>query len=131
MEETKFIWMDGKFVAWKDAKIHVLTHTLHYGAGVFEGIRFYKTDKGPAIFRLKDHIERMYRSADCIKMKIPFSKEDFIKAVIETVKKNKVDAGYIRPICFFGYTLLISFVCALLLRCFLLPFPKPSFFFYI
>ena len=103
MEETEFIWMDGKFVAWKDAKIHVLTHTLHYGAGVFEGIRFYKTDKGPAVFRLKEHIERMYKSADCIKMKIPFSKEDFIKAIIETVKKNKVHAGYIRPICFFGY----------------------------
>ena len=103
MEETEFIWMDGKLVPWKDAKIHVLTHTLHYGAGVFEGIRFYKTDKGPAVFRLKEHIDRMYKSADCIKMKIPFSKEDFIKAVIETVKKNKIDAGYIRPICFFGY----------------------------
>ena len=103
MEETKFIWMDGKFVAWKDAKIHVLTHTLHYGAGVFEGIRCYETAKGTAVFRLKDHIDRLYYSADTLKMKIPFSKEEFTEAVKETVRKNSLKAGYIRPICFFGY----------------------------
>lgn len=103
MEETEFIWMDGKLVPWKEAKIHVLTHTLHYGAGAFEGIRFYKTEKGPAVFRLKEHIDRLYYSANTLKMKIPFSKEKFIKAVKETIKVNKVSAGYIRPICFFGY----------------------------
>ena len=103
MDETEFIWMDGKLVKWKDAKIHVLTHTLHYGAGVFEGIRCYETDRGTAIFRLKEHIGRLYYSADTLKMKIPFQKEEFIEAVKETVRKNKLKSGYIRPICFFGY----------------------------
>ena len=103
MDETKFIWMDGKLVNWKDAKVHVLTHTLHYGAGVFEGIRFYETEKGAAVFRLKEHIDRMYYSAGTFNMKIPYSKEDFIEAVKETVRANGLKAGYIRPICFFGY----------------------------
>jgi branched-chain amino acid aminotransferase len=101
--KTEKIWMDGEFVSWDDAKIHVLTHTLHYGAGVFEGIRFYKTEKGPAVFRLREHIERLYKSAAPLTMEIPFSKEDMIKAVKDTVRVNKIDAGYIRPICFFGY----------------------------
>jgi len=101
--KTEKIWMDGEFVDWDNAKTHVLTHTLHYGAGVFEGIRFYKTDKGPAVFRLKEHIDRLYKSAEPLTMKIPFSKEEMFNAVKETVKINKVDAGYIRPICFFGY----------------------------
>ena len=95
--------MDGKLVPWKEAKIHVLTHTFHYGAGVFEGIRCYETDKGTTIFKLKEHIDRLYYSADTLKMKIPFSKEEFIKAVKETVKANNLKVGYIRPICFFGY----------------------------
>jgi|TARA_B100001971_G_C18225470_1_gene560104 branched-chain amino acid aminotransferase len=103
MKETEFIWMDGKLVKWKEAKVHVLVHTLHYGAGVFEGIRFYETAKGPAIFKLKEHIDRLYYSASCLKMKVPYSKEEFIKAVIETVKVNKISSGYIRPLCFFGY----------------------------
>lgn len=103
MDETKFIWMDGKFVPWKDAKIHVLSHSLHYGAAVFEGIRCYETAKGPAIFRLKEHIDRLYYSAETLKMNIPFSEEDFIDAVLETCRKNEFKAGYIRPICFFGY----------------------------
>ncbi len=103
MDETEFIWMDGKLVPWKEAKVHVLTHTLHYGAGVFEGIRCYETGKGPAVFRLKEHIDRLYYSAGTLKMKIPYSKEEFIKAVKETIKVNKLKAGYIRPICFFGY----------------------------
>jgi branched-chain amino acid aminotransferase len=103
MEETKYIWMDGELVPWGDAKVHVLTHTLHYGAGVFEGIRFYETDRGPAVFRLQEHIDRLYYSADVLGMKIPFSKEEFMTAVKHTIKENKIDAGYIRPICFFGY----------------------------
>lgn len=103
MDETEKIWMDGKFVDWKDAKIHVLTHSLHYGSGVFEGIRFYKTEKGPAIFRLKEHVERLLYSAQALKMKIPFSKEEIMQAIKETVKINKIDEGYIRPISFFGY----------------------------
>ena len=103
MDETKFIWMDGKLVKWKDAKVHVLTHTLHYGAGVFEGIRFYETENGSAVFRLKEHIDRLYYSAGTFNMKIPYSKEDFIEAVKETVRANGLKAGYIRPICFFGY----------------------------
>src|SRR3989338_10380230 len=103
MDETKFIWMDGKLVKWHEAKVHVLTHTLHYGAGVFEGIRFYETEKGAAVFRLKEHIDRLYYSAGTFNMKIPYSKEDFIEAVKETVRANGLKAGYIRPICFFGY----------------------------
>jgi len=103
MKETEFIWMDGKFVKWKDAKIHVLVHTLHYGAGVFEGIRCYETEQGAAVFRLKEHIDRLYHSAGTLKMKIPYPKDEFIEAVKETVRKNNVKAAYIRPICFFGY----------------------------
>jgi len=103
MEETEFIWMDGKFVKWKDAKIHVITHTFHYGGGVFEGIRFYETDKGPAIFRLKDHTDRLFRSAKAFEMDVPFTKEEINKATLETIKINKLKAGYIRPIIFFGY----------------------------
>lgn len=103
MEETKYIWMDGKLVDWKDAKIHLLSHTLHYGMGVFEGIRFYKTSKGPAVFRLKEHIDRLFNGAATCFMNVPFSKQEIIDAVIETVSKNEVDSGYIRPIIYYGY----------------------------
>lgn len=103
MEETEFIWMDGKLVKWNEAKIHVLTHTMHYGAGVFEGERFYETDKGPAVFRLKEHTDRLFRSAESFEMKIPFSKEEINKATLETIKANNIPSGYIRPIAFFGY----------------------------
>ena len=103
MQETEFIWMDGKLVKWSEAKIHVLTHTLHYGAGVFEGERFYETDKGPAVFRLKEHTERLFRSAESFEMKIPFSKEEINKATLETIKANRINSGYIRPIAYFGY----------------------------
>ena len=103
MEETEFIWMDGKLVPWKDAKIHVVSHTLHYGDGVFEGIRCYETEQGPAIFKLKEHIDRLYYSADCLNMKIKFSKEEIINAVKETVKANNLKSGYIRPLIIYGY----------------------------
>ena len=103
MLETKYIWMDGKLTEWKDAKVHVLTHSLHYGSGVFEGIRYYSTDNGSAVFRLSDHISRFFNSANVINMQIPFSEEEIVAAVIETVKINEIKAGYIRPIAFFGY----------------------------
>ena len=103
MQETKVIWMNGKFVPWKDAKIHILTHTLHYGGGAFEGIRFYETSEGPAIFRLNDHIERLLYSTSVLKMNLPYSQDDIINAVKELVRQNELPAGYIRPIAYFGY----------------------------
>ncbi|MBD3163982.1 branched-chain amino acid transaminase [Candidatus Woesearchaeota archaeon] len=103
MNETKYIWMDGKFIDWKDAKIHVLTHTLHYGMGVFEGIRFYETDKGAAVFRLKEHTKRLFNGAKKTFMDVQFSEEEINNAVVETIVKNGVKAGYIRPIFFYGY----------------------------
>ena len=103
MLETKYIWMDGKLRHWKDAKVHVLTHSLHYGSGVFEGIRYYSTDNGSAVFRLSDHISRLFSSANTINMQIPFSEEEIVAAVIETVRINEIKSGYIRPIAFFGY----------------------------
>mgnify|MGYP006299617479 CR=1 FL=1 len=103
MEKTDFIWMDDELVPWEEANIHVLSHGLHYGSGVFEGIRFYKTEKGPAIFKLKEHIDRLYSSAESLNMNIPYTKEDFAKAVIKTVSVNNLKEGYIRPIIFYGY----------------------------
>ena len=103
MEETKKIWMDGELVDWQDAKVHVLTHTLHYGGGVFEGVRFYNTDQGPAVFRHKDHVDRLFRSAEPFRMKIPFTKEEIMEATRLTIRVNEVKAGYIRPIVFYGY----------------------------
>ncbi len=103
MEEADYIWMDGKYVAWKDAKVHVLSHALHYGSGAFEGIRCYSTPKGPAIFRLKEHIDRLWHSASVFGMEIPYTKKEFMQATIGLIKKNRLDACYIRPIIFFGY----------------------------
>jgi len=103
MEETKKIWLDGKFVNWQEAKIHVLTHTLHYGGGVFEGVRAYRTKNGLAVFRLDDHLKRFYSSASGIEMKIPFSKKELKQAVLKLIKINKVSESYIRPIAFYGY----------------------------
>jgi branched-chain amino acid aminotransferase len=103
LQETSKIWMDGKFVDWKDATVHVLTHTLHYGLGVFEGIRCYKTVDGPAIFRLAEHVDRLFASAHISGMKIPFAKEEFSAAIVETLKVNKMEAGYIRPLVYVGY----------------------------
>jgi branched-chain amino acid aminotransferase len=101
--KTKKIWMDGKFIDWDDASVHVLTHTLHYGLGVFEGIRCYETEKGPAIFRLDEHIERLFNSGRIFLMNIPYSKKDIKNAVIETVKVNGIKECYIRPIIYMGY----------------------------
>jgi branched-chain amino acid aminotransferase len=102
-ETTEKIWMDGELVDWADAKIHVLTHTLHYGSGVFEGIRAYPTSRGPAIFRLTDHMRRLHDSASLLLMELPYSVEELVDATKETVRVNHVESCYIRPIAFLGY----------------------------
>lgn len=104
MKTTEVIWRNGQFVPWADAQIHVLSHTLHYGGGAFEGIRFYNTPKGPAIFRLQDHIERLYFSMQTLKMVVPYSQEEVISVIKELVRCSKLEAGYIRPIVFYGYS---------------------------
>ena len=96
------IWVDGTFCDWKDAKIHILTHTLHYGTGVFEGVRAYETEQGPAIFRLQDHTSRLFKSAELIGMNIPYSQTELMEAQCESVKINKLKNAYIRPLCFYG-----------------------------
>jgi len=96
------IWMDGEWVEWRDAKVHVLTHTLHYGAGVFEGLRAYHTDQGPAIFKLEDHTDRLFRSAHILNMAIPFSKEEINQAHLDAISNNNLDSAYIRSMCFYG-----------------------------
>lgn len=103
LEKTDKIWMDGKLVDWDNATVHVLTHTLHYGLGVFEGIRCYETKKGPAIFRLDEHVERLFDSAHIFLMEIPYSREEISKAIIKTVKANKVKECYVRPLVYIGY----------------------------
>ncbi len=106
MKKAKYIWMDGKFVKWDDAKIHLLSHVVHYGSGVFEGFRAYKTKKGTAIFRLDDHIKRLFLSAKMYRMKIPHSYDKLKKSTIEIIKKNKLTSCYIRPIVYRGYETL-------------------------
>lgn len=101
--KTKKIWMDGKFVDWDNANVHILTHTLHYGLGVFEGIRCYETKEGPAIFRLDEHIERLFNSAHIFLMEIPYSKEEIKDAIIKTVRVNKIKECYIRPLVYIGF----------------------------
>ncbi len=103
MDSTQYIWMNGKFVPWDKATVHILTHTLHYGCGVFEGIRLYKTANGPAIFRLKEHTKRLFYSAKAMKIEIPYTEDQINRATIETVRKNKLQQGYIRPIVYLGY----------------------------
>lgn len=97
------IWMNGSLVNWEDAQVHVLSHALHYGTGVFEGIRAYETPRGPAVFRLSDHIKRLYRSAHIYHMEIPFQPEELIGAVKETVRVNELAHCYIRPLVYLGY----------------------------
>jgi len=105
MQTVPYIWMDGRIVKWEDAKIHILTHTLHYGTGVFEGIRCYNTAKGPAVFRLKDHMQRLVQSAKLIGMQVPYSVPQLCKATKDLIKKNrkKFNEGYVRPIVYYGY----------------------------
>lgn len=103
MQKTEFIWYNGKFVPWEEAKVHVLCHTLHYGGGAFEGIRFYKTDKGPAVFRLPEHVSRLFYSANSLKMPLAYTEEDIHNAIIETVRVNGIEEGYVRPLVFYSY----------------------------
>jgi branched-chain amino acid aminotransferase len=97
-----FIWYDGKLVPWRDATTHVLTHSLHYGMGVFEGVRAYKTESGTAIFRLKEHTDRLFRSAHIFQMEMPWDKETLNEAQKEVIRANKLESGYLRPLAFYG-----------------------------
>jgi branched-chain amino acid aminotransferase len=103
LQKVEKIWMDGELVNWDDAKVHILTHTLHYGSGVFEGIRAYATARGPAIFRLSDHIHRLFNSAKVYLIDIPFTEEELVDAVKETVRVNGLESCYIRPLVYLGY----------------------------
>ncbi|MFT5482536.1 MAG: branched-chain amino acid aminotransferase [Halieaceae bacterium] len=97
------IWFDGELVPWRDAKVHVLTHTLHYGLGVFEGVRAYNTaDRGTCIFRLQDHTDRLFRSAHILRMDMPWDKETINDAQITVMRENGLEEGYLRPMCFYG-----------------------------
>ena len=97
------IWIDGNMVDWKDANIHVLSHVVHYGTSVFEGIRAYKNENGVAVFRLKEHVQRLFDSAKIYKIDIPYTQEEVEEAILETVRVNDLDGCYIRPIVFRGY----------------------------
>jgi branched-chain amino acid aminotransferase len=96
------IWLDGEWLPWREAKTHVLTHTLHYGCGVFEGVRAYRAEKGTAIFRLREHTDRLFRSAHIMNMKMPFDKDTLDQAQLEAVKRNNLPSAYLRPMCFYG-----------------------------
>lgn len=100
---SKFVWMDGKFLKWKEARVHASTHALHYGSAAFEGIRSYDTDKGTAIFRLQDHLNRLFYSAATLGIKIKFSKREIAKAIKSLLKKNNLRSAYIRPLAYLGY----------------------------
>ncbi len=103
MQASEKIWMNGELLDWDDARVHVGCHGLHYGSGVFEGIRAYETDQGPAVFRLTDHMQRLHTSARMIYMTIPYSVEELVSATHETITVNDHPACYIRPLCFYGY----------------------------
>jgi branched-chain amino acid aminotransferase, group I len=103
MKDKSKIWMDGKLVDWNNAKIHILTHGLHYATAVFEGIRCYSTKKGPAIFRLEEHIKRLLNSCKMYHMTLEYSEKELKESIIETIKINNVQDCYIRPICYYGY----------------------------
>jgi branched-chain amino acid aminotransferase len=100
---TEKIWFNGELIPWDDAKIHVLTHSLHYGMGVFEGIRAYETDDGPAVFRLTDHMRRFQQSAQILMMDLPYSVDEMVQAVKDTVRSTGLPSCYIRPIAYYGY----------------------------
>ena len=96
------IWMDGVMVPWRDAQVHVLTHTLHYGVGAFEGIRAYNTPKGTAVFRLDDHIRRLFETAHILEMDVPFSRDEIRQACIDSVTQNSLETAYVRPLVYYG-----------------------------
>lgn len=103
LQPSEKIWMDGEFVNWADASVHVLTHSLHYGLSAFEGIRCYQGAKGSAVFRLKEHVDRLFESAHIAMMEIPYDKKQVTEAIVETVRVNRLEACYIRPIVYIGY----------------------------
>ena len=103
IDKVEKIWMDGELVNWDDANVHILTHTMHYGCGVFEGIRAYHTSRGAAIFRLRDHIERLFNSAKIFMIDIPYTVDELCEATVELVRVNALDSCYIRPIAYLGY----------------------------
>src|SRR2546423_12813998 len=100
---TEKIWFNGELIPWGDAKIHILTHSLHYGTGVFEGVRAYETDRGPAVFRLTEHIERLCNSAKIMMMDIPYTVDEVVQATKDTVRATGLPSCYIRPIAYYGY----------------------------
>jgi len=102
IREASTIWMDGALVPWDQARVHVLTHTLHYGLGVFEGIRCYKGTDGSVVFRLDEHVERLFASARILQIPIPFSEAEVREAVLATIRENRLEECYIRPIVFLG-----------------------------
>ncbi len=103
VEKTEKVWLDGKFIAWDDARVSILTHTLHYGLGVFEGIRCYQCDDGrSAVFRLRDHVQRLYDSARIVELEIPYSQDEIDAAILQTLRVNRLAEGYIRPLVFLG-----------------------------
>lgn len=103
MQELRWIWMNGKLLKWEEARVHVLSHALHYGTAIFEGIRCYRTSKGPAVFRLPEHIQRFFDSAKIVRMALPYSKGEIEEAVLQVIRENQVEECYIRPIAFRGY----------------------------
>jgi branched-chain amino acid aminotransferase len=103
LQPSEFIWMDGKLVKWGDANVHILTHSLHYGLAAFEGIRCYKGRNGSAIFRLQEHVDRLFESAHVSLMKVPYERKQISDAIVETVRANRLDACYIRPLVYIGY----------------------------
>ena len=103
MPKSDKVWYNGELVDWDAANVHVLSHVVHYGSSVFEGIRCYNTEKGPAVFRLKEHVDRLFDSAKIYRMEIPYSREVICEAILETIRVNGLDACYIRPVVFRGY----------------------------
>jgi len=103
LQASEKIWMDGRFVNWADANVHILTHSLHYGLAAFEGIRCYKGKSGSSIFRLSEHVDRLFESSHIAEIRIPYDKKDITQAIIETVRVNRLDACYIRPLVYIGY----------------------------
>jgi branched-chain amino acid aminotransferase len=103
IEKTELIWMDGELVPWDEARVHVLVHGLHYGSGVFEGIRTYAAVDGPAVFRLTDHIQRLLDSAKLLMMQVPYSRDELVEACKVTVRENKLESCYVRPLVYLGY----------------------------
>jgi len=104
--ENGLVWMNGQLVPWKDAKIHVASHVVHYGSSIFEGFRAYATSKGTAVFRLKDHTRRLYNSCKIYRIEVPYTQEAFNQAVVDTIRANKIKACYVRPIVYRGYRTL-------------------------